>query len=264
MKDLGRRLFVSSIVIAIVVVLLLFAKSFPFSYLISVLLALLGAVAIWEYAQFAKAKGVQMIVSVLAPLAGIGILSFYPLPWTPLLPILVFFVGFLILFAFHFRQKEGAIVNLAVSTFGLIYIAVPLGMILGMLYGSGPGWIAYLLIVTKITDIGAYFGGSLWGKRLLAPSISPKKTVEGALCGLLCAMAASLGFLFFARLSFTEALTLGILLGVIGQFSDLAESLLKRDANKKDSNTLPGLGGVLDSIDSLLFNAPILYVYLHL
>jgi phosphatidate cytidylyltransferase len=95
--------------------------------------------------------------------------------------------------------------------------------------------------------------------------------VEGALFGLLCAVLASYGFHYLSlysgasgfSLGTAEWIFLGLFLGIIGQFGDLSESLLKRDANKKDSNALPGLGGVLDSIDSLLFNAPILYIYLH-
>jgi phosphatidate cytidylyltransferase len=131
----------------------------------------------------------------------------------------------------------------------------------------GRGWIAYLLVVTKITDIGAYFAGSLWGRRKLAPQISPGKTVEGAIFGLASAVSASYVFHLFSQgrsfqLTTLEWVSFGLILGAIGQFGDLSESLLKRDANKKDSNTLPGLGGVLDAVDSLLFNTPILYLYL--
>ena len=145
-------------------------------------------------------------------------------------------------------------------------------MLLGILYlptVDGRWWIAYLLTVTKITDIGAYFAGSLWGKRKLAPSISPKKTIEGAVFGLGCAVAASWVFLLASdyvgsfSLGKIEWLVLALVLGVVGQFGDLSESLLKRDANKKDSNSLPGLGGILDSIDSILFNATIIYIYLY-
>ena len=127
-----------------------------------------------------------------------------------------------------------------------------------------------MLVVTKITDVGAYFAGGLWGKRKLAPQISPGKTVEGALFGLFCALLASFAFHLLSQysgaqgfqLGVGEWMVLGMLLGVIGQFGDLSESLLKRDANKKDSNSLPGLGGVLDAVDSLLFTAPIIYFYI--
>jgi phosphatidate cytidylyltransferase len=265
---------VSSISIAILIFLLLFAYNPIFQYVVVAVIAALAGVAMWEYEQFAKAKGGQMIMPALVILTIAEALSFFIAakhPFLESLPLVVFLVSFLILFAMHFGEKDGAIVDLAVSSFGLLYIAVPMGMLLGILYlptADGRWWVAYLLVVTKITDVGAYFAGSLWGRRKLAPSISPKKTIEGALFGLICASLASLIFHLGSdyagpfHLGTYEWVFLGFILGIVGQFGDLSESLLKRDANKKDSNALPGLGGVLDSIDSLLFNAPILYIYL--
>jgi phosphatidate cytidylyltransferase len=126
--------------------------------------------------------------------------------------------------------------------------------------------------VTKITDVGAYFVGRLWGKTKLSPTLSPKKTVEGAAAGFISAVIASILIHFAGRqffnshfgLSFVESIWLGMLIGVFGQIGDLAESLLKRDAVVKDSNTLPGLGGVLDMVDSLLFTAPIVYFFIRM
>lgn len=274
MLDLYRRLIVSSISIAIVGALLFFAFHPIFQYVVAGVIALLAAVAIWEYEQFAKAKGGRMIFPALLILTVAEVLSFFVAqiyPALDYLPIVTFFVGFLILFALHFEEKDGAVVDLAVSSFGLLYIAVPMGMLLAIIYlpiVDGRWWVAYLLVVTKITDIGAYFAGSLWGRRKLAPVISPKKTIEGAIFGLVCAVLASILFSVLSQyvgpfhLGTFEWLLLGLTLGVVGQFGDLSESLLKRDANKKDSNALPGLGGVLDSVDSILFNAPILFIYL--
>ena len=277
MNDLGRRLVVSAISITVVFCLLWFAFNSWFQYFVALIVAALSGIAIWEYEQFAKAKGGRMIFPFLVAVTMAEVLSFYAAAqytYLSSLPLVIFFIGFLVLFALHFGEKDGAVVDLAVSSFGLLYIAVPMGMVLGILYlmgQDGRWWVAYLLAVTKITDIGAYFAGNLWGKRKLAPNISPGKTVEGAIFGLLCAVLASFGFHLLSdylgamrfHLGTFEWLLLGLVLGMTGQFGDLSESLLKRDANKKDSNALPGLGGVLDSIDSLLFNAPILYIYLH-
>jgi phosphatidate cytidylyltransferase len=266
-KDLRRRLIVSSISIVIITCILLFATQSVVQYAVAGLIAILTAVAIWEYEQFAKAKGGQLILPVLLGITVAEVLSFFVAAKDPSyapMPIVVFFVGFLILFALHFRHKDGAVVDLAVSSFGLLYIAVPMGMLLGILYFSSLGrwWTFYLLMVTKITDIGAYFAGNLWGKRKLAPRISPGKTVEGAIFGLFCAVIASFAFHLLKPDIQFQWLLLGLILGIVGQFGDLSESLLKRDANKKDSNALPGLGGVLDAVDSLLFNTPIIYFYL--
>jgi len=279
LNDIAKRTVVSLISIAAVACLLIFAFNPWFRYIVALVVALLACIAIWEYGQFAKAKGGQMILPALILVSACQVLSFFfSMGWfgsMGFLPLLVFIVGFLILNALHFKEKEGAIVDLAFSAFGLLYIAVPMGMLLGILYGfngqDGRWWVAYLLVVTKITDMGAYFGGSLWGRRKLAPTISPGKTIEGALVGLVCAIAASFVFYLFSVYSGAKGfqlgqihwLWLGLVLGCIGQFGDLSESLLKRDANKKDSNALPGLGGILDLIDSLLFNTYIIYLYLN-
>ncbi|OGN55712.1 MAG: hypothetical protein A3D96_01320 [Chlamydiae bacterium RIFCSPHIGHO2_12_FULL_44_59] len=275
MSDLNRRLISGTIIGVLVTCLIIFALHPIFQYVVVVSVAAMAGVAIWEYEQFVKAKGWKMTTPALIILSVCEVLAFFFFAKDAVfkgLPIAVFFAGFLILFAMHFREKEGAIVNLAVSAFGLAYIAVPVGMILGILYfphDDGRLWIAYLLVVTKVTDMGAYFGGNLWGKRQLAPRISPKKTVEGAVCGLVCAVLAS--FVFYLVGESTRSfewsgftwLFLGLTLGIVGQLGDLSESLLKRDAQKKDSNALPGLGGVLDSIDSIIFNATIIFVYLY-
>lgn len=277
LKDLSARAVMTTLSIAITGCMILFAFSSWFQYTVVLFAAILAIFAIWEFEQFAKAKGGKMILPVLIGIGFFEVCSFFIIARDPswaVLPIAVFFFGLLILFALHFREKEGALVNLSTSSFGLLYIAVPMGMALGILYGGGQDgrwWLAYLIFVTKISDIGAYFAGSLWGRHKLAPQISPGKTVEGAFFGLLCAILSSFGFHLLSEtmgasrfyLGIYEWLFLGLILGVVGQFSDLAESLLKRDANKKDSSSLLGLGGVLDTIDSLLFNAPIVYLYLN-
>lgn len=278
MKDLSKRFVLSLITIPVVACLLLFALNSWFQYFVTLAIALLTCVAVWEYEQFVKAKGGRLVLPAILLFTLLEVLSFFVAAKNSLfasLPLLVFFVAFIVLFALHFKEKEGAIVDLAVSSFGLTYIVVPMGMIVGCLYFSGGQdgrwWVAYLLVVTKITDVGAYFAGSLWGRRKLAPSISPGKTVEGTVFGLLCALASSFCFYWLSQysgashfsISVGESLAFGLILGLIGPLGDLSESLLKRDANKKDSNALPGLGGILDMVDSLLFNAPIVYFYLY-
>lgn len=277
MKDLSKRFVLSLIAVPALICLFMFALNPWFQYVVIAAFALLTCVAVWEYEQLAKAVGGRLALPVVLFFTLLEVIAFFiatRYPQFALAPLLVFFIAFLIICLVHFHEKEGAIVDLAVSSFSLVYLAVPMGMVLSILYftGSQDGrwWVAYLLIVTKITDVGAYFAGNLWGRRKLAPAISPGKTVEGTLFGLLCAVIASLGFYLLSHFShvqnfnitFLQCLILGIILGLIGPLGDLSESLLKRDANKKDSNRLPGFGGVLDMVDSLLFNAPIIYLYL--
>lgn len=278
MKDFRKRCILSLFVIPSVIALLVFALDPWLQYGVAFLVAFLTCVAVWEYEQLVVAKGGQLVLPALLLFTLLEVISFFIAAQHPFLhglPLYVFFFAFLVVFILHFKEKEGAIVDIAVSSFGLTYIAVPMGMVLGILYVSGPDdgrwWVAYLLTVTKIADIGAYFAGNLWGKRKLAPTISPGKTIEGTLFGLICAIGASFCFYylslyteaFYFSITWMESLIFGFVLGLIGPLGDLSESLLKRDANKKDSNALPGLGGVLDMVDSLLFNAPIVYGYLY-
>ncbi|MCC7519575.1 MAG: phosphatidate cytidylyltransferase [Verrucomicrobiae bacterium] len=138
--------------------------------------------------------------------------------------------------------------------------------------GEGPGWlfIFYLVVVTKFCDIGAYTFGRIFGRHPMAPSISPKKTWEGLIGGLAVALAASVGAYAYLKprvsvvgFGAADAAVLGIFLGGMGVIGDLAESVIKRQAGAKDSGgLLPGIGGALDLIDSLLFTAPILYAWL--
>lgn len=129
----------------------------------------------------------------------------------------------------------------------------------------GPNWLLYLLLVTKISDMMGYFVGSRLGRTKLAPTISPKKSVEGAIAGLVGATVVSFLFYYFAAVDITliESIFLGIATGALAQLGDLSESLLKRDAQVKDSGNIPGLGGILDVADSLLFTTPFILLYLN-
>ena len=119
-----------------------------------------------------------------------------------------------------------------------------------------------ILLMVKFTDIGAYFGGKALGRRKLIPWLSPGKTWEGLACGLLAAGAVGIAFTpQISQLTWYKALIFGILIGAVGQLGDLFESMMKRDAEVKDSGRLiPGFGGILDVIDSPLLAAPFAYL----
>lgn len=261
MKDFCRRVIVAPLFAAAAALLLVGAYHDVLCWFVIAIVAILSALAVWEYGQLARTKGAKMgnTVVVLAFLVSISFVL------SPALAASIFALGFALLFALHFKKLDGSLLDLASASFALLYIAVPMGMLLGTLYMpglDGRWWVAYLLAVTKISDVGGYVMGSVWGNYKLAPRISPKKTVEGALFGLVLSLGMSWLFFKIGVVSSEEWWILGLILGVVGQFGDLAESLLKRDAGKKDSNTLPGLGGMLDSVDSLLLNSVILYMYL--
>src|SRR6266571_6991083 len=129
---------------------------------------------------------------------------------------------------------------------------------------TGSDLVFLLFFVVWSSDTAAYYIGTTLGRRPLAPRVSPKKTVEGAVGGVLGAVLAA--FLarpwFFNRLSVTDCVVIGLSLGLVGLLGDLVESMLKRGAGVKDSAALvPGHGGILDRVDSLLYAGPVLYYY---
>lgn len=145
-----------------------------------------------------------------------------------------------------------------------IYIGVPLGLLVAL--HALVGWRGTLLLIgtVAVSDSAQYYSGRAFGRRPLAPAISPKKTIEGAIGGL---VAGTLFMTFAGPLVFADhprlgLAALGLVIVIMGIAGDLFESRLKRDAQVKDSSTLiPGHGGVLDRIDALLFVTPVFYVY---
>ena len=130
----------------------------------------------------------------------------------------------------------------------------------------GKEWVLLLVWVTWLGETAAYLVGTAIGRHPLAPTISPKKTMEGALAQLIVSVLAALlaRVWFFPVLSAENAVVVGVLLGIAGQVGDLVESALKRSVGTKDTGRLiPGHGGMLDRIDSLLFNTPVLYFYVY-
>jgi len=125
--------------------------------------------------------------------------------------------------------------------------------------------VAYLLVVTKIGDIAAFGVGSIWGKHNLIPHISPRKTVEGTAAGVLLSVFLSCAFVNVLpfEASLLHMAVLGLLIGLVAQCGDLSESLIKRYCGLKDSGKIvPGFGGVLDMMDSVLFTAPLFFFYI--
>ncbi len=184
--------------------------------------------------------------------------------WEALFFILVLITLFLI--EFTRRENQNAVVLIAVTLFGIFYVGWFFTFLVKIRFlEEGHKLVAFLLLVTKSGDIGAYLIGTYLGKHPLIPRISPKKSVEGAIGGFLFSIVfAILGRSFLGPLSLGVALGAGILIGIFAQLGDLAESLVKRDYRVKDSSPFfPGLGGMLDVIDSILFTAPIFYIYLN-
>jgi phosphatidate cytidylyltransferase len=158
-----------------------------------------------------------------------------------------------------------SLTDAAILLFGVLYVGLLLGhLLLTRALPNGEWLIFFLVLVTWAGDTGAYYVGMTMGKRKLAPLISPNKTVEGLLGGLgLAVMAAVAGRLWFVpAFSLADCVALGLLLAAVGVSGDLVESALKRSVGVKDSGSLiPGHGGMLDRLDSMLFTAPVFYYY---
>lgn len=155
-----------------------------------------------------------------------------------------------------------------VTVLGVLYVVLLGGHLIAVRTGFRPllsrNLLGFYFLVIMGSDVAAYYGGKLFGRNKLAPNISPGKTWEGAIAGMLASLllAAAAHYWFFFNLPLKFALPLAALMNVIGVLGDLTESALKRSAGAKDTaQILPGHGGVLDRIDSLLFNAPVIYYF---
>ncbi len=191
-----------------------------------------------------------------------------------------FETSFLILFVlglcvrqFISKTNTAGLTAIAITLFGLMYVPWLLNFIQKInffpaLGGDGKFYVFYFILVTKFSDTGAYVVGSLIGKHKMIPRISPAKTWEGFGGAIVVSTGASLLFVHFfgdhmLGMKTIHAVVLGIILSSTAVIGDLIESLFKREAGVKDSGKLfPGIGGILDLLDSLLFNAPIMYLYL--
>jgi len=189
-----------------------------------------------------------------------------------------FETGFIILFVlglcvrqFVSRSNTAGILAISTTLFGLMYVPWLLNFIQKINFFPGVNgriYVLYFIIVTKFSDTGAYLVGSLIGRHKMIPRISPGKTWEGFGGAIFLSTMTSLVFVHFlggkmAGMNDFQAVVLGVLLSSTAVIGDLIESLFKREAGVKDSGGLfPGIGGILDLLDSLLFNAPIMYLYL--
>lgn len=238
------------------------------------LLAILTFFALYEFHSFIEKKGINLpkvifitngLIFILIAVAGIksGLIFDFFLFYV----LISFLISQLLI-----KQKNNALLNSSLAFLGTIYVGwLSAHFIYLRNLSGGFFYVILVLLVTWANDTGAYFIGINFGKVKLCPKISPNKTVEGAIGGLIFSLIACLiiGGLWVNNLSpdfnfsLVQLLILGTLISLAAQLGDLVESLFKRDAGVKDSsNLIPGHGGILDRFDSLLFAAPVVYYYL--
>ncbi len=222
-----------------------------------------------EFSALAAARG--LVVLNPASVIGLVLLAtawYWPQVFDVSLGVFVLSVAAFTLAGVFLQQHvrfgvDGVLANCGTSCFMLMYLGLLAAFVLGIRIDKGLWPTLMFFFAVKSADIGAYTFGKLFGKHKLAPRVSPGKTWEGMAGAVAAAMAISLAFaVAFSIMGTWPALAFGAMIAVVGQMSDLTESMLKRDARQKDSsNRVPGFGGILDVIDSPLFAAPFAYLF---
>ena len=223
---------------------------------------------LWEFFLMIEKKKVRLfklfgiILGVFIPVS-----IFFQFPITREWQLFLIVVGLFILFLLELTRKERqeTILSISGTVFGVLYVSWCFSFILRIRnLEEGAFLTGFLVLVVKAQDLGAYIIGTLWGRKPLLKRVSPNKSLEGALGGIGLSVISALLFRgWLDDFNLPQAVGLGLLLGVVGQLGDLFESLLKRDCQVKDSGVIfPGMGGVLDVIDSLIFTAPVFYFYI--
>lgn len=279
--------------------LFLLAAFFMPAILAGPLILLVALSAQWEFYRLLDAVGIPSyrFVGMLSGflLIGVTFLGFMmPMQsWSVWeMESCVLFLTIFVVCVRTFPQKNNTqpLNTIACTLLGVLYVPFLFNFITKLLFHWGtPGWcerivpsgrwfLLYLVIVVKMTDVGAYFVGRAMGKHKMFPRISPGKSWEGLAGGLIAGAISSVVIFYLLRVEvdgqwyigavpfgWISAVTLGLLLAGVGVLGDLVESLLKRAVGAKDASAMiPGMGGLLDVLDSLLLGAPFLYFYLRL
>lgn len=256
----------TGLIISIVWLTLLYLQSFSLFWLV---FTAIGGIALHEYfsmclsADEARIKPMAIAIGIIPFAAALGM-------QTELVYAAFFislFASVLVLFSIYAHLDNGFLL-LAKLCCGLAFISLGASHLsLLAALPDGTAWLAVLSIITIASDTGAYYAGSNFGKTKLCPAISPAKTVEGLIGGMAASLILTLvaRFFLFPQVSAIKMAAATIVVTLIGVGGDLTESIIKRSCRVKDSGTiLPGHGGVLDRIDSLLTAAPAMYYLIQL
>ena len=230
----------------------------------TLLAAAAAALAVIEYSALAKALGidVQRTLAVVTSIAACIALGYGEIPFDGVVLFTLLAAGTVAVA--KGKPAPGVLAAAAATAFAVVYIGVPLGAVAAIHTYGGREAVLLLMATIVVSDSAQYYTGRALGRAPLAPTISPKKTREGAIGGVVFGTAAMIagGRYVFPTSSLAILAVTGLVVVVLGIVGDLFESLLKRSAGVKDSSQLiPGHGGVLDRIDSWLFAAPVYYMF---
>ncbi len=258
-----QRIITALVALPIVLLITLLAPTLWFAVVVTAI----AGISLWEfYAMVLPPQ--RKSVNNFAVAAGVVVFVTNVYFTQMLMPVCaILFISCALYFLWSYQDLQTVISELGLVLLAWIYLPFLLShMVLLHALPDGSLWVLLVLIMTMVCDSSAYFVGTAFGKHRLYPAISPKKSIEGAVGGLvgsvIAALAAHLWLL--PQTSWLDCIIIGVLAGIFGQLGDLFESMLKRYSGCKDSGAIfPGHGGMLDRIDSLLFSFPVVYAYLY-
>jgi len=270
-----KKRILSGVILVPVVAFLVWWKTFSYPIPFLVLVCFITALLLIEFYRLASLVGAQVHQPVGVVLGVLLVVSAFFSKHLDAKVVqfvdseLLIYLSIFVPFVYQIIKRESASAFSTIFIFfaGTIYVGWAFGRHLILIRSLPDGAFLIFLFIAIIWcgDTGAYAVGKSLGKHKLIPAISPGKTVEGSIGGLLFGTLGGIAikYAFLPELAVYHVIILGCLLGIIGQISDLGESLLKRDADVKDSgNLIPGHGGIFDRCDSMVFTAPVLYYYL--
>lgn len=266
----NKKRIITGSIIALIVMFAVFTGGFLLMLLV-MCIVLAGSK---EYVSILRNKGFQPFLRLIIAVDFCFVIL-TTLQRFDLVPVILTFGTIFAFIAVLFKGRQPYIANVATTVLGFVYGGwLPCYLILirqiemnslGLMsikLNPGLGFIFLLFFTILLTDVGAFFFGSRYGKTPLAPIVSPKKTIEGAIGGAICGVSVAVLIGYFLHMHWYQSVISGLLITIFAQIGDLAESLIKRDAGVKDSgNSLPGHGGFLDRADSYLFSTPVAYFY---
>lgn len=231
------------------------------------LVLIAALIGLSEFYRLAKARGIMPgVLPGMAVGALLVLEAYHPLPFGAGNYAALFLLLVMITRLFSPRPVEGALEDISVTLLGVCYVAFLFSFQVAIrMMGDGKQWLVFLFFIIWASDIGAYSVGIPFGRHRLYEKVSPKKSIEGFVGALIASagMALVCRIWFMPEIGQAEVVGIALMLAVVGTVGDLAESLIKRAAGVKDSGTIiPGHGGILDRMDSMLFAAPVLYYYL--
>jgi phosphatidate cytidylyltransferase len=268
-SKLSSRVIVAIIGMPLIIIVCLLGKIYFLFFSLGI-----GILSFYEFAKMARNKHSYVNLALGWLIVFLIIINEYK-QFIPIQSLILLSIVVLLLFEL-FRNKESAISNLGTTLLGLFYIGFFSAALVDLrefyndsafTYIQGGYLIISILVSIWVCDSAAYFLGTALGKHKLMPRISPNKSWEGAIAGFIFSVITLIAAkaLLLEFLDWRDTIAIGIIIGILGQCGDLIESMIKRDSRVKDSSSIiPGHGGIFDRFDSLLFTAPVVYLYLKL